>query len=69
MTYEDRQRVIGLRDHRTAPAETQERKVFAVTTPPAAAPAPALAPAAAGNNRQNPALDRGNQLGTRPATP
>ena len=69
MSYEDRQRVIGLRDHRTAPPETQERAISSVTTPPVAAPAPAPASAAAGTNRQNPALDRGNQRGTHPPTP
>ena len=69
MSYEDRQRVIGLRDHRTAPPAAQEdRAISSVTTPPVAAPV--AAPAAAPNsNRDNPALARGNQRGTRPRTP
>ena len=44
MSYEDRQRVIGLRGHRTAPSETQERATSSVTKPPVAAPAPAPLP-------------------------
>ena len=47
MTYEDGQQVIGLRDHRTAPAEIQEHNASTVTRPPVAALAPAPAPAPA----------------------